>query len=92
MEENKENAANKEKQSDAMTKEEADRVRVLIKEDIAKYELEIARHEAAVGQFRTYIAECRAALADVDRREAGVAYPEPPKPAAAPAAPDAEAK
>ena len=70
--------------TDAMTKEEADRIRVLVREDVRKYELEIARHEAAVGQLRMYVAECYATLADIDRREAGVEYPKPPaKPAEA---------
>ncbi len=66
--------------SDKMTTEEAGRIRVLVSEDIRKYELEIARHEAAVGTLRVYIAECRATLADIDRREAGIMYPEPAKP------------
>lgn len=64
--------------SDAMAAEEADRIRVLVSEDVRKYELEIARHEAAIGTLRVYIAECRATLADIDRRVAGVMYPEPP--------------
>lgn len=68
--------------TDAMTKEKADEIRVLVREDIRKYELEIARHEAAIGTLRVYVAECHATLADIDRREAGVKYPEPPaKPA-----------
>ena len=70
--------------TDAMTREKADEIRILVREDIRKYELEIARHEAAVGQLRVYVAECHATLADVDRREAGVEYPKPPaKPAEA---------
>lgn len=70
--------------SDKMTAEEAGRIRVLVSEDIRKYELEIARHEAAVGTLRVYIAECRATLADIDRREAGIMYPEPVKPVPVP--------
>ena len=66
--------------SDKMTTEEANKIRMLVSEDIRKYELEIARHEAAVGTLRVYIAECRATLADIDRREAGIMYPEPAKP------------
>lgn len=73
------NEETKEKESDAMPKDEADKIRVLVREDKAKYELEIARHQAAIGQIRLYIAECDATLADIDRREAGVKYPEPPK-------------
>lgn len=76
----KENAAAS--KTDAMSKEESDRIRVLVREDIRKYELEIARHEAAIGTLRVYVAECHATLADIDRREAGVEYPAPPaKPA-----------
>ena len=66
--------------TDKMTAEEAAKIRILVSEDIRKYELEIARHEAAVGTLRVYIAECHATLADVARREAGVEYPEAPKP------------
>ena len=70
--------------TDAMPKEKADEVRILVREDIRKYELEIARHEAAIGTLRVYVAECHATLADIDRREAGVEYPKPPaKPAEA---------
>lgn len=71
--------ADKEK-TDKMAADEAAKIRILVSEDIRKYELEIARHEAAVGTLRVYIAECRATLADIDRREAGVEYPEAPKP------------
>ena len=83
--------------TDVMTKEKADELRILIHEDIRKYELEIARHEAAIGTLRVYVAECHATLADIDRREAGVEYPKPlTKPAEAqmgePVGPGAEGK
>ena len=71
--------------TDKMPAEEAQKIRVLVAEDIRKYELEIARHEAAIGTLRVYIAECNATLADIDRREAGYQYPEPPKKPDAPA-------
>ena len=68
------------KKNDKMAAEEASRIRILVSEDIRKYELEIARHQAAIGQLRMYIAECDATIADIDRREAGVEYPEPKAP------------
>jgi hypothetical protein len=79
---------NENAKSDALTRDEAGRIRILVREDKAKYELEIARHQAAIGQLRLYIAECDATLADVDRREAGVMYPEPPKAPSAPTSPE----
>lgn len=65
--------------SDAITSEEAAKNRLLIKEDIAKYEQMQARLRAQIAEFDVYIAECRTALADIDRREAGISYPPPSK-------------
>jgi len=68
----------KEVKSDAITADEAKKTRLLINEDIAK--LRLAR-EQALGQVQMLnarIAECELGLADIDRREAGVMYPEPP--------------
>lgn len=65
--------------SDAITSEEAAKNRILIKEDIAKYEQMQARFRAQIAELDVYIAECRTALADIDRREAGVSYPPPNK-------------
>lgn len=76
MEANKKEAAPK---SDAMTPEDAMEKRLLINEDIRKYEQTIASAKGQIATLEYYIAECRWALADIDRREAGVAYPEPPK-------------
>ena len=76
MEENKKEEAPK---SGAMTTEEANKNRLLIKEEICKYEQNIASLEGQIASLKFYIAEARTALADIDRREAGVAYPEPPK-------------
>lgn len=76
MEENKKEAAPK---SDAMTTEDAKEKRLLINEDIRKFEQNIASLKGQIATLEYYIAECRWALADIDRREAGVAYPEPPK-------------
>lgn len=76
MEENKKEEAPK---SDAMTAEDAKEKRLLINEDIRKFEQNIASLKGQIATLEYYIAECRWALADIDRREAGVAYPEPPK-------------
>lgn len=76
MEENKKEEAPK---SDAMSTKEANEKRLLINEDIRKFEQNIASLRGQISTFEYYIAECRLALADIDRREAGVAYPEPPK-------------
>ena len=65
--------------SDAMTTEEAKEKRLLINEDIRKFEQNIASLKGQIATLEYYIAECRWALADIDRREAGVKYPEPPK-------------
>lgn len=76
MEENKKEEAPK---SDAMTAEDAKEKRLLINEDIRKFEQNIASLKGQIATLEYYIAECRWALADIDRREAGVAYPPPPK-------------
>lgn len=76
MEENKKEEAPK---SDAMTAKDANEKRLLINEDIRKFEQNIASLKGQIATLEYYIAECRWALADIDRREAGVAYPEPPK-------------
>lgn len=76
MEENKKEEAPK---SDAMTAEDAKEKRLLINEDIRKFEQNIASLKGQIATLEYYIAECRWALADIDRREAGVAYPEPPE-------------
>lgn len=65
--------------SDALSAEEANTNRVLINEDIRKYEQFQAQLRAKIAEYDVYIAECRTALADIDRREAGAMYPEPPE-------------
>ena len=66
--------------SDAMSAADAKAARLIIKEDICKYEQTIASLKGKIAEMEYYISESRVALADIDRREAGVAYPEPPKP------------
>lgn len=81
-------ANNKEKapKSDALSAEEARKNRVLVLEDISKYRQLQAGLRAKIAEYDVYIAECETALADLDRREAGAMYPEPPaKPKSAPA-------
>lgn len=76
--------------SDALSADEAAANRILVNEDIRKYEQLQAQLRAKIAEYDVYIAECRTALADIDRREAGVVYPEPPKkpePAAKPGTP-----
>lgn len=73
-------------------KMDADQIRssrILLAEDIKKLELAKAQALAQAAILDTRIAECMLALADVDRREAGVEYPEEP---AKDAAPETEAK
>lgn len=65
--------------SDALSAEEAAANRILVNEDIRKYEQLQAQLRAKIAEYDVYIAECRTALADIDRRAAGVMYPEPPK-------------
>lgn len=75
--------------SDALSAEEAATNRILVNEDIRKYEQLQAQLRAKIAEYDVYIAECRTALADIDRREAGVMYPEPPKKPEPPANPGA---
>lgn len=82
-EEKKETAP--EQVSDAITAEEATKLRVLILEDIAKYEQMIAQLRVKISEYEYYIAECRTAIADVVRREEGATYPAEPKKPEAPA-------
>ena len=65
--------------SDKLEAAEATKLRVLIREDIRKYEQTIAQHEAQIATLRVYIAESYTMLADIDRREAGVLYPKAPE-------------
>lgn len=75
MEEEKKEAP----KSDAVTAEEAEKNRVLIKEDISKYRQMQAQLRAKIAEYDVYVAECETALADLDRREIGAMYPAPPK-------------
>lgn len=78
--------------SDKITSEEANATRLLIKEDIKKLQLAKQQGYAQIAILDMRIAEAELSLADIDRREAGVALPEPPKPAAKPTADKPEAE
>ena len=62
--------------ADKMDAAQVRRSRILLAEDIKKLELAKAQALAQAAILDTRIAECMLALADVDRREAGVEYPE----------------
>lgn len=62
-----------------MDAKKADKVRVLVKEDVAKYEFEISQHRAAIAQLEMAVSKSGLILADVDRRVAGADYPAPPE-------------
>lgn len=69
-----------ETKTDAISHDEAATNRILIKEDIKKYGLAKAQAFEQLARLDSLIAECELALADIDRREAAVVYPEPAKP------------
>lgn len=62
-----------------LTREEADRMSVLIRLDIARYEMEAARAQMTLDQARYYVAQSEVALADIERRVANVDYPPVPE-------------
>ena len=90
MGETKETTGGGEIVSDALTTKEAGELRLLIAEDIRRYEQSIASLKREIASLEYYIAEAHTALADVDRREAGVAYPKAPAPKEGSAAPAQE--
>lgn len=61
--------------SDAISEKEAEENAVLIQEDICKYKQLQAQLRVKIAEYDAYIAECETALADVQRRKAGVMYP-----------------
>jgi len=64
---------------DPVTKEDADKVRVLVKLDIAKFKQQRAQAMQMVTDCDLAIAQQEVVLADLDRREANVGYPEAKK-------------
>lgn len=67
-----------EEKTGKITHEEAESQRVLIREEIAKAEFIRKQCLERAAHCETEIAASKLALADLDRREAGVAFPEPP--------------
>ena len=64
---------------DKMTQADADKVRALVKLDIAKFRVQRERFLASVAQCDLAIAQQEEVLADLERRVVGVDYPEPPE-------------
>ena len=62
--------------SDPVTKENADKVRVLLKLDIAKFRQQRAQAMQMIADCDFAIAQQEVLLADLDRREANVGIPE----------------
>lgn len=60
---------------DALPVQEAEKIKVLIRLDIARLEFELARVTANIN---VELAHARMSLADIDRRAANVEYPQPP--------------
>jgi hypothetical protein len=77
---------------DPVSKEDADKVRVLVKLDIAKFEQQRAQAMQMVTDCDLAIAQQKVVLADLDRREANVGYPAPAEDKKADAKKDEEAK
>ena len=80
--------------SDKLSEKEAQSLRLLVKEDIAKLQLSMLRLESQrtsidnqIAVLNSQIGEGEVALADIDRRVAGVVYPEEPE-KKAPVAPE----
>ena len=61
-----------------MPAEKADKMKVLLVEDRARFGFEIAQHKAAIAQLEAAIAKTDVVLADLDRKVAGVDYPAQP--------------
>lgn len=61
-----------------MPAEKANKMKVLLVEDRAKYAFEIAQHRMAIAQLEAAIAKTDVILADLDRKVVGVDYPTPP--------------
>lgn len=62
-----------------MPAEDANKMKVLLLEDRAKYAFEIAQHKMAIAGLEAAIAKTDVVLADLDRKVAGVDYPAAPE-------------
>ena len=61
-----------------MPAEEADKIKVLLLEDRAKYVFEIAQHKMAIASLEAAVSKTDLIVADLNRKVAGVGYPEQP--------------
>jgi hypothetical protein len=77
---------------DPVAKADADKVRVLVKLDIAKFEMQRIRAMQMVSDCDLAIAQQKLLLADLDRREANVGLPENAKPEEEPKKEEAKAE
>ena len=78
MEENKQETLVKPVDIEKMPAEEAGKVKVLLLEDRAKYVFEIAQHKMAIAGLEAAVAKTDVIVADLERKVAGVGYPERP--------------
>lgn len=62
-----------------MDAKKAEKMKVLINEDIAKYRFEANQHYAAIAQLEAAISKSKLIIADIDRRVAGADYPASPE-------------
>lgn len=78
MEENKQETLVKPVDIEKMPAEEAGKIKVLLMEDRAKYVFEIAQHKMAIAGLEAAVAKTDLVVADLERKVAGVGYPERP--------------
>ena len=78
MEENKQETPVKPVDIEKMPAEEAGKIKVLLMEDRAKYVFEIAQHKMAIAGLEAAVAKTDLVVADLERKVAGVGYPEGP--------------
>ena len=78
MEENKQETLVKPVDIEKMPAEEAGKIKVLLMEDRAKYVFEIAQHKMAIAGLEAAVAKTDVIVADLERKVAGVGYPERP--------------
>ena len=78
MEEHKQETLVKPVDIEKMPAEEAGKIKVLLMEDRAKYVFEIAQHKMAIAGLEAAVAKTDVIVADLERKVAGVGYPERP--------------
>ena len=78
MEEHKQETLVKPIDIEKMPAEEAGKIKVLLMEDRAKYVFEIAQHKMAIAGLEAAVAKTDLVVADLERKVAGVGYPERP--------------